>query len=544
MARQFIGLLLWCGLALAVGAAPVRVGVTIPPHPANAETVKEMDAAKALGLGEVKLRADWPRIQPTATLWNFEWLDALVAEARARRLHVTLVFGLAPRWAVSYLDHPTDVEIHRAKPDLPAFKKYVAAVVKRYKTEVDYQAWERPSSQTLLAVPRDVRSLFYLAAMTAHETNPAARVIIPEPGDVDLSWIADYAANARLNAHADAYLLAPGRALRTPSQLWWRLQTLRARVLPAKDTPALLMEFPVAGEDDAWAPLCAAALLQEVAEVQLLPVDNTAGCPTANPRQAGLLRAVAELQNYSYAGWCPLASGVPCGVFRHEDQSLALALPQAKASMALTAANAPGHQVELTMLDGTPKRCAVPGAMLELPDAPALITGLQLTPQPGTPKAKFMPVKGDTVSLDPDGKDTSAIWPLHNLPGGQYLSVTDGGVTELQTVRPAAPFIHFDVPDGFLFYNVEKTPIEVTIKVRGASNTNRAGYYLYYDAVGGMNNTPWQWIDRSPDQTFSYTVRLNDAIFAGREGYDFRITAAGSRETVRVVGVTVKKLAK
>jgi hypothetical protein len=112
----------------------------------------------------------------------------------------------------------------------------------------------------------------------------------------------------------------------------------------------------------------------------------------------------------------------------------------------------------------------------------------------------------------------------------------------LMTVPEVAPWIHVDVPDGFLFFNTERQPVEVAVTVRGTMEAKKNGFSLYYDAIGGMANSPWQWIDVGPFKEFTYTFRLNDALFAGSEGYDFRLDMGGSEDSVRVTKVEVRKL--
>ncbi len=424
-------------LAAALWAAPITYGVLLSD---DVPVPRALEAAQAAGAQYVTLRTDWPRIQPTASAWHFEKLDAAVDAARDRGLTVVLTLGPAPRWAVRYLQAPSDAEVARAKPDLAAWKAYAAKLAARYRGRVGhYRLWEPPTAAVLMAVPRDVYALYRAAAAAIHGVDSSLRVIAPEPGDVSLDWIAAYLAGAKGAEAPDILALAPGRCVTTAAEFRWRCRVLRDRVLPA-NTPALWAEMP--DSDDGG--LAAAAVQDGIAPV-FFPHDP-AGCIT-RLRQAG--------------------------------------------------------------------------------HAPASLPA---------------PVKTPAVSLDPGGRNALAIRPLPELPGGRYAVLADGERTVLSTVRDTAPWIHFDVPDGFLFYNRERVPVEVTVRVRGASVANKTGFNLYYDAVGGMNNTPWQWIAAGPDAEFSYTVRLADALFANREGYDFRLCMGGSVDDVRVVGVTVRKV--
>ena len=79
------------------------------------------------------------------------------------------------------------------------------------------------------------------------------------------------------------------------------------------------------------------------------------------------------------------------------------------------------------------------------------------------------------------------------------------------------------------------------MRLYGVTLPNKTGFNLYYDAVDGMSHSAWQWVDPGAEKIFTYTFRLNDALFSRRDGYDLRINMGVSRENLRVVGVTVKK---
>jgi len=145
--------------------------------------------------------------------------------------------------------------------------------------------------------------------------------------------------------------------------------------------------------------------------------------------------------------------------------------------------------------------------------------------------------------MDLSGSDDSGIHLLRTLTGGHFNQyIQSDGHTTVATIRDTNPWIHFDVPDGFLFYNVERVPVEVTVQVYGGSSSEQVGFNFYYDAVGGMRTSPWQWIDVGSRDIFTYKVRMNDAIFAGREGYDLRLNMGGSADGVRLVNITMRKL--
>jgi hypothetical protein len=478
--------------ALAFAATPVRLGLTLSAMPGSTALTEQLDCAQRARARFVMLRAHWPQLQPSASTWNFAPLDAAVEAAQARGLAVVLTLGPSPRWAVRYLTNPGADEAARAHPDLPAMRAYAGALAKHFGDRVyAYELWSPPTGATLLAVPRDVYAMYRTAAAAIHAADSNARVIAPEPGDVNLGWIAAYLASARGSETPDILAVVPRRLATAPDAFWWRLRTLRARVLPADGAPLLWAELP---EADASARMAAAALLQDIPGVAL-------SCEAADA-----LPALAAVQGGDYQGWKQVRPGVFGGLFQRDGKALLLSLPLASSA-------APGITPVSDHLVST-----------------------------GVPFIAPVHIGACAVSLDPSGCEPDAIHPLPNLPGGAYQMEQVNGRTVLSTVMDRAPWIHLDVPDGFIFYNTARTPVEVTVRVYGACVPNKTGFNLYYDAVGGMNNSPWQWIDVGPSRIYSYTVRLNDAIFADREGYDLRICMGGSTENLRVVDVTVKKV--
>ncbi len=535
MHRSLIAVaLLWLPLLLA--ATPVVFGVRADDAPAR---VADM------GLHRVTLHADWTRLQPGARHWDFAWLDAAVNAATVHGLQVVLTLGPAAPWAVSYLKDPTPEEAARAHPDLPAYTAYVTAVARRYADRVTYyQLWERPTGTTLLAAPGTVRALFRAGARALHAVNPALQAVVSEPGDVDLGWIADYLDAAHGDERPDVLVLAPIHFTTTPEALWWRMTTLRARVLPA-DAPALWVDVPCTPDAAAGWRLTAAALLQGVTGVTLCGADLDDGATRT------ALHALLTVQGCACAGWALLGPQQPAGVFTSGSETRVLLLPLQTGSLTLLPAASPQRDgvavpdgaVTVVALDDLPRRVTVDSeTALPLTTQPLVLAGVTVPVLDGAPVVQPPAVPGDTVALDPTGADPHAIHALRDLPGGHFDIDTVEHQPVLCTVRQTQPWLHFDIPDGFLFYNSARRPVAVTVQVYGAMTERHCGFSLYYDGVGGMMNSPWQWIDMGPNKIYTYTLRLDDALFADRDGYDLRVAMGGSEEPVRLVGLSVTKL--
>ena len=551
-------LVILLGFACSVKGAPLQYGVPIDfPETQQAPTVNHaLDDAQRAGMSLVKVRVDWPRIQPDAKTWNFTSLDALVTKARARDLTVVLVFGPAPSWTVSYLKRPTPEQLTRACPDLKPYVRFATEVAKRYADRVRYyQLWERPTAASLLATAAQTRKLFRAAARAVHGVNPALRVIAPEPGDVELGWIYDYLREAQGAEQPDILLLSAVSERATPEALMRRFSVLRDRVLPAP-APMLWGGISVTVEQEWGWTAAAALLLQNVSTLLLQPTAPYRDL-CAKPAFFSELQTLATLRGQNYLGWQRVGPAT-AGVFEKGKQQSAVILPDASpaAGAALRLVQSvepvedgiavPTRRVEVRRLTGGTQQIEVSDdAQFPLPPQPIILAGVSLAPTAGALPLRASPMTCESVSLDRSGADPRAIRPLRNLPGGRYAQVViQGQIEVLQTIRDQQPWIHLDVPDDFLFFNLERRPVEVSVRVRGVTKAQKTGLSLYYDAIGGMNNSAWQWIDIGPYKEFTYTFRLNDALFAGSEGYDLRLDMGGSEENLRVIDVTVWKLAR
>lgn len=437
-------------LAPAALATPPQFARTIPTRDSSrdAEALQAIAAAKDAGVRVVQLRATWPRLQPEPGKWDFAWLDALVRQAAAQGLEVALVLGPAPAWTAPHLKNPSPEQLERAVPNRGSLVLCAEVLAKRYGAKIAYlQPWERPDCAHLLAGRNEALALFRAVTRAVHQVNPALRVIVPEPGGLQLGWIDALLAGCTAEERPDILLL-DGSA-HDLTTLAWRLRTLHAKVLPADDGP------------DLWASLHDG----EVARAALL-----------------------------------------------------------------------ARQSATTLLLSCDAR--------ELP----VLTEEDLAPCPADARTPD-PVEGDTVRLDLSDKDPAGIHALPTFTGGEFRRMLCEDGEALCTVRDDAPWIHLAVPDGFLFYNREKLPVEVTVRVAGVTAPMRTGFSLMYDSANGMAYTRWQWIDALPSAVttdspteFTYTFRLNDALFSDSEGYDLRIDMGGSRESVRVLDVAIRKI--
>ena len=146
--------------------------------------------------------------------------------------------------------------------------------------------------------------------------------------------------------------------------------------------------------------------------------------------------------------------------------------------------------------------------------------------------------------------EASKIEPLKELPGGSYFFLNSVSYGKLLITRPNSrdqsknnPFLYFDVPNDFIFFNVEGMKLKITLTFLGTSTEGVDGFNLHYDSTTGLKSSAdWIWISKGRQEKFTYSIVLDDAAFASSYGYDFRINAGASPSAIYLVDVTVTKL--
>ena len=134
---------------------------------------------------------------------------------------------------------------------------------------------------------------------------------------------------------------------------------------------------------------------------------------------------------------------------------------------------------------------------------------------------------------------------LRHFPGGQTQMEERGGRKAVRTAmsnnpEEDNPWIYFDVDDGFLYFARGRVPVMITAEVYQGRGPKRLGLKLCYNSTRGYRFSPWQWVESGQGwQRLSFV--LEDADFANKQGYDFRLDAKGSKEDLYVAAVEVQK---
>ncbi len=127
-------------------SAPAAVGVTVELLDApSAEQQRALERLAAAGIDWVRIRAGWESIEPAPGVYEWQPLDALLANVSAAGLEPLLVLDGSPPWARSLRD-AGDPAAKAPPADPHTFATFAAAVAGRYGALVQrYQIWDEPN---------------------------------------------------------------------------------------------------------------------------------------------------------------------------------------------------------------------------------------------------------------------------------------------------------------------------------------------------------------------------------------------------------------
>ncbi len=138
----FLGLLLWLKLPLAladVGSNTVGMNIHIGPQ-------SFIDAAADLGVGWVRMDANWFALEPTRDGYDWGWLDASIDRATAAGLRVFLTLGYTPAWVSRHGDSDGDPG-NDCPDDSLDWADFVADAVTHYRARgvTHFGLWNEPN---------------------------------------------------------------------------------------------------------------------------------------------------------------------------------------------------------------------------------------------------------------------------------------------------------------------------------------------------------------------------------------------------------------
>ena len=152
-----------------------------------------------------------------------------------------------------------------------------------------------------------------------------------------------------------------------------------------------------------------------------------------------------------------------------------------------------------------------------------------------------------------EGREQGLYWRKYlGFRGAANEFATVEGQAGLKTTfsrdiyNPAAglPNIYLDVANNFLFF-AKGTPVTVTVEVKRTPKTEgsfapRAGFNIQYDSPTGFRMTKWNVVEEGEGWQ-TVTIKIRDASFANRDGFDMLINTWGSKQDLVFRSVTLEK---
>ena len=576
-------------LAPVVGDLRIRPGAPPRPHPrrelagvlggdlasglAGAALAQRLEEYRAAGCSFVRLRVDWSRVQPANGPYQWRTAEEPITQALAKGLGVVAVLGSTPTWASRGKAGYTVVERQRmVARDTRYWRAFVTSAVRHFKDRVRYwQIWERPVIQSFRGTQGDYAALVAGASQAARAEDPSCRLILPEGGQIDLAAV-DLARTRPSWAQFDILGLAPPAV--EAQSLVRPLATLAGLAPGGLKKEVWITEWSFPGSEQGAAQLARSFTMARA------PGVSRAIVAFGGSRDGAALRALAPLARAwsgRYQGY--LESGkLEAYAFARAEQTDLVAWGQAdqpgrlclEAKAQEEPAAAEDTHLELPAEaqvsvctegePGPPQAVQPDGLQVPVSARPVLVSvtggmsleAFQQQGQPARPQPQVNPewVRAEAVTAYME--DT--LWVekglynerLRTRPGGDMHIYWSGEKWALRTTISSDDsqdnaWYYFDVDDSFLYFDRGKSRIQITVEVRGATAPQQQGFNMFYDSVTGYRFSPWQWVAVGPGW-FTYQTVLTDASFANRAGYDFRLSATGSREDMWISRVEVRKL--
>jgi hypothetical protein len=546
-------------LAAARPALGANISLVLPGH---ADCSGPLDSLVEAGVTSIRTELDWNQVEPRPGEFMWAPFDQAIDAARERDLDIVLVLGPCAEWAVDPAWRVPPQELSRSVPkSTDVWRRYVREAVTHFRGRVGaWQVREQPNARNFRGARREYAALLRAAAEEIRAADPAARIIVPEAGHLDLAAMDAFMASGGCE-YADVLgVYLPDDSCRLP--LPWAV--LAEEVLgrcPQEQRRPLWVLGGEAGESAArqWHVhyLMAWAFGAERCYLPLEAID------------AAWTTVLAGLE---YKGFTSPAAGAIALVFeRLEGRSLAVAWGAEDMAIPTAAPRTDGG--------GPSRRDDLPAAAAPASsDQTPVPTPVQIGPCPSVvahieladPIREGAPGRADVLGLRAgiDLKDVPLVYADYSMPalpefglenrrlrllrGGKALEENRSGRTCIRTQlsyqrgreERGNPWLYFDVDDGWLYFNRGQEKIAITVECEAASaGARKVGFNILYESTRGYRFTPWQWVD--PGYGWRrYRFEIGDASFTNCDGYDFRVNAKGSKQDLYVCAVTVEKLAR
>jgi len=555
-----------------VGDPGIRPGAPTRPHPLRTvrgvlgttvvslptpDLADRLQASRAAGAGFVMLPISWNEVQPANGPYRWQAVDQAVNLALAQGMGVVGVLGRTPSWACRLTGCRPEERPAVPPKDVSYWRAFVTSAVRHFKDRIGtWQLWPDRTMANFRGTTTDFLALLQAGSAAARAEDPTCRLIAPENGALDVAWIAQARTSPEWRLYDIVGLRLP---VPPPADLVRPLATLASLPPAGVGKEVWLVQGPAEGDAGDVARTLAACRSLGVARVAAV-VDRFANTTD----QAEYLAAATATCSGRYlgarqgTGYLALAFTVTGGtsIMTWSAGELAsallgasdLGLPEGLGAQVIALGQAPA---EVTLGGQNTVAVAWDPTILVLPSGPDLASfgegGRPRLPAPPTDPQLAAAAEVSAGMVD----DKWVEQGLYNerlrwRSGGGVAVGWTGETWGLRThlsgdLAQDNPWYYFDVDDSFLYFDQGRSRVQVTVEVLGASGREKQGFNLYYDSTTGYRFSPWHWVETTPGW-HTYTTVLSDANFANRNGYDFRLSATGSREDMTIRAVTVRKI--
>jgi hypothetical protein len=499
-----------------------------------AERAALLERLGEAGVTSVRMELDWNRVEPRSEEFTWEAFDEAVDAARERGFEIVFVLGPCAVWAVNPAWQVPPEEAPRSVPQsIEVWRRYVRSAVTHFRGRVaQWQVREQPSAQNFRGARREYAALLRAAAEEARAADPAARIIVPEAGYLDIAAMDRFIARGGCDYVDVLGVYLPQDPCDLPLPWAVLAHEVVGRCEPEKRRPFWVLDGATGESAPMQWQLYYLMAWAFGAERCYLPPDAIDTAWTS------------RLADLDYRGFTSPAAG-----------ALALVFERRGGAPVAVAWSASEVQIPASEPAQRPVRIG---------PAPTVIDGIEF----GSPISDGAPSRADVLAArgGPELKDASRVYAdysasdtpevglynrrLRALRGGQALEESRGGRTCLRTQlnyrrgeeEKDNPWLYFDVDDAWMYFDRGESKLAITVECEAALvGPKRLGFNILYDSTRGYRFTPWQWVDVGQGWR-RYRFEISDASFTNRDGYDFRINTKGSKQDLYVCSVTVEKL--
>lgn len=171
-------------LSCQASAPVVEIGMTVHSRGADAAAIKQQfELMAAMNVTWVRVDFDWSVAETERGQFNWDYPDAIVAEAAAHGMKVLGVLSSSPEWArPSTQGHSTN-DRHSRPEQLPEWANFTRIVTDRYASRGvhTWEIWNEPNTSKFWPPRPDVNeygTLFWVAAEAIRGVDQEATILI------------------------------------------------------------------------------------------------------------------------------------------------------------------------------------------------------------------------------------------------------------------------------------------------------------------------------------------------------------------------------